>query len=153
MRSLLQFQLKGNPWLFLVLKLQTLEPSKKLDLNCHLSTYLDLQGYLYQFFSILIQCSVSKQEKVKDYSWVETQVNLAIGHINVTYDQCNECREFFQQKESHCPLWRVNFSLPGIKQLKHISCWKQTGGNSKVQPRNSSITYILYNGMNSKLEL
>ena len=84
---------------------------------------------------------------------VETQVNLAIGHINVTYDQCNVCKEFFQQKESHCPLWHVNFSLPDIKQLKHILYWKQTGGSSKVQPRNSSKRYILHNGMSSKLEL
>ena len=94
-----------------------------------------------------------KQEKVKDYPWVETRVNLAIGPLNVTYDRCNGCRGSFQQKESHCPLWHVNFSLPDIKQLKHILYWKLTGGSSKVQPRNSLKTYIIYNGMNSKLEL
>ena len=30
------------------------------------------------------KCSVSKQEKVKDYPRVETQVNSEFGHINVT---------------------------------------------------------------------
>ena len=147
MRSLLQFQLKGNPWLFLVLKLQSSEPSKKLSLKRLL--YIFIIETVLNFYSMLS----FNQKKVKDYPWVETQVNWAIGLINVTYDQCNGCREYFQQKESHCPLWHVNFSLLDIKQLKHILCWKQTGGNSKVQPRNSSKTYILYNGMNSKLEL
>ena len=31
-----------------------------------------------------LKFAVSKQEKFKDYPWVETPVNSALGHINVT---------------------------------------------------------------------
>ena len=33
---------------------------------------------------LIQKCSFSKQEKVKDYPWVKTQVNSSLGHINVT---------------------------------------------------------------------
>ena len=64
-------------------------------LYAHVLSWLDFQpkGNLLLIF-VLILCSrdcfryvliqkrsVSKQEKVKDYSWVETQVNSALGNI------------------------------------------------------------------------
>ena len=41
--SWLEFQLKGNPWLFVVLKANIIQ--KSFDLYIHLSTFLVLKGY------------------------------------------------------------------------------------------------------------
>ena len=43
--------------------------------------------YIHTRLSLILvqKCSASIQEKVKDYPWVETQVNSAIGHVNVTF--------------------------------------------------------------------
>ena len=32
---------------------------------------------------MVLKFAVSKQEKVKDYTWVETLVNSALGHRNI----------------------------------------------------------------------
>ena len=83
-------------WLFLALKLQTSELSKNLRLNCHQST-----------------CLAWKQEKVKNYPWVETQVNSALGHINVTLHKTllpSLCRKIF------------SFDARALEHLAHIKC-------------------------------
>ena len=61
------------------MKLQNSELSKNLYNHCVfiLEIVLDFDPK---------KCMVSKQEKVKDYTGVETQVNSALGHINVTHE-------------------------------------------------------------------
>ena len=43
--------------------------------------------YIHARLSLTLvqKCSASIQEKIKDYPYVETQVNSAIGHVNVTF--------------------------------------------------------------------
>ena len=61
---------------FLVLKLQTSELSKKLDANKFiLEIVLNLDPKMLNF-----------KARQKNYPQVETQVNLALGHINVSID-------------------------------------------------------------------
>ena len=73
------------PWLFLDIKMQTSEPSKNLGLKCYLSTFLSLKGYYINNFFFW---SKNAQFQNKDYPWVETQVNAALGHIN---NKCHLC--------------------------------------------------------------
>ena len=39
-----------------------------------------------KIFRMVLKFAVSKQEKLKDYPWVETQVNSALWHINFTLE-------------------------------------------------------------------
>ena len=76
--SLFEFQLKGDSWLFLVLKLQTSEPTKMI---CVKSSSIYYRLFLISFKNAQFQ----HKKKIKDYPGVDTQVNLAIAYMNVPH--------------------------------------------------------------------
>ena len=67
--------IKANPW-----------PVSCFEFGLKLKTTLSI-------FQRVLKFGVSKQEKVKGYPWVETQINSAIEHINVTQDWNTHCKQ------------------------------------------------------------
>ena len=50
---------------------------------------------------MVLKFAVSKQEKVKYYPWVETQVNSSLGHINVSQALNRHVREVHQKQQEY----------------------------------------------------
>ena len=70
------------------------------------------------FFLMVVEFAVSKQEKVKDYPWVEIQVNSALRLISVTkvifeikrlVEAKAYRKKFRQMSMTHCVLKRSRF--------------------------------------------
>ena len=129
MRSWLEFQFKGNPWLFLVWNCKLQNRPKNEGLNRHLSTWaLALKGYYIdtKVHKFLKQCLhylhfknlFTEPFQVRDYPWVETHVNSALGHINITKVELNSDSWLFL-------FWSKNkfdgFPLVGTNSTQHLA--------------------------------
>ena len=101
MRSWLEFQLKGKPWLFLVLKVQSLIWFQK--------------------------CFLFRQKKKSRITlWVEAQVNSRLGHINVTMKLRLE-KIIFLKSSRLLPFYKYRqgryTNFPWKIFGNHVVCW------------------------------
>ena len=74
-------------------------------------------------FWTVLKYPVSKQEKVEDHPWVETQVNSSIGHINALIDS----RVFQQARDQYMACMDLEkIEEKGLEPL--LSLLKKFGG-------------------------
>ena len=78
----------------------------------------------------ILKLPVSKQVKVRDYLWVETQVNSLLGHINVTFQCCRIGLDFVGQgtklRNNTFQLWYSSPFQHILKLFYGTPCWKQS---------------------------